>query len=413
MRLSPLARWALVAAIVLMGAALAVTAWSTHAGVANASDALIRGQADLFQHDIRNLFAELGRAPADGDLAELLDDRAPDGLRFIATLTAGDRIVASAGTPAQQGVALAATLAAQESDTPLRIGDRVRVIFRGPPRRHFAMRHRARFARPSAIVIEFEPRQSEALRAAATRTLGIGSLAAGMLLVVALGLVRWFMRRAAIERERERERRLASLGQLSAVLAHEIRNPLASLKGNAQLLAGLLPPGDKPRGKADRVVEEAIRLEDLTNDLLEFARTGELHAVAVDPAALLRDAAEAHAGDVRIETAGAPATWTLDPDRMRQVLGNLIDNAVQAGPPVTASVAAAAGRLLFAVRDSGPGVPAEDQARIFEPFFTKRTRGTGLGLAVVKRVIELHHGTITVADAPGGGAVFRISLPKG
>lgn len=411
MRLSPLGRWALVAAIVLMGAALAITAWSTHAGVVDASDALIRGQADLFQHDLRNRLVELEAPPTDADLAELLDEHAPDGLRFIATLDPMNRLVAQAGTASPNDTALA--WATQESDSPMRVGDRVRVIFRGASRRRVVRRRRFLAGRPSAVVIEFEPRQAETLRAAAARTLGIGAAAATMLLLVALGLVRWFMRSAATERERERERRLASLGQLSAVLAHEIRNPLASLKGNAQLLAGLLPEGDKPRAKADRVVDEAIRLELLTTDLLEFARTGALHPVSIDPAALLTETAAAVSNEIRVETEGAPSAWTLDPDRMRQALSNLLDNAVKAGAPVTAKVSAAGDRLLYEVRDAGPGVPAEDLPHLFEPFFTKRTRGTGLGLAVVKRAIELHHGTISVENAPDGGARFRISLPKG
>jgi two-component system sensor histidine kinase HydH len=71
------------------------------------------------------------------------------------------------------------------------------------------------------------------------------------------------------------------------------------------------------------------------------------------------------------------------------------------------------GRLVFEVRDSGPGVPEDERERIFEPFYTKRTRGTGLGLAVAKRVVELHRGTISVDNAPGGGAIFRVALPRG
>lgn len=407
-------RWALVTAILLMGGALAVTVWSTHAGVAGASEALIRGQADLFQHDIRGRAVALGHAPTEADLAELLADHAPEGLRFLATLNGRDQILAAAGEATQSGAALTAALASQKGDTPMRVEGRVRVVFRGPARRRFALRHHLNPYRPSALMIEFEPLQAEALRAAAARTLGVGSVAAGMLLVLALGAVRWSWRRATVERERERERRLASLGQLSAVLAHEIRNPLASLKGNAQLLASSLPEGERPRAKADRVVEEAIRLEELTEDLLAFARTGELHRVALDPAALLRQSVAAeHAGAIEIDVTGAPSSWRLDPDRMRQALTNLLDNALVAGAPVTAAVTTDDGKLLFEVRDRGPGVAPEDRARIFEPFFTKRTRGTGLGLAVVKRVVELHQGTLTVDDAPGGGARFRLWLPKG
>lgn len=417
----PLARRALLAlavAIVLMGAALAVTAWSTHAGVMSASDALVRGQADVFQRDLRNRLVTLGGPLDDEALAELLDDHQADGLRFVATLGPRGQVVAQAGAPGEADSAPA--WAGQASDSVERVGERVRVIFRGPPR-HGARRafHRRPDDRqaieeqwPQALLIEFEPVQAEALRTSARRTLGVGAVAAGTLLLLALGLVRWSMRAAAVEQERERERRLASLGQLSAVLAHEIRNPLASLKGNAQLLAAMLPEGERPRAKAERVVGEALRLEGLTNDLLEFARDGELHLEPVDPATLLTESATRVSPAIRVVTDGAPRAWQLDPRRVGQVLANLLDNAVQAGAPVTASVQEEGGRLVYEVSDAGPGVPEADRARLFEPFFTTRTHGTGLGLAVVKRVVELHRGTITVEDAPGGGACFRVALPR-
>ncbi len=409
LRLSP-GRWGLVLAVVLMGAALAVTAWSTNVGVREASRSLIRGEADLLHHDIRVRLSELDHPSEDADLAEILADHEPDGLLFLATLDAGNHIVASAGIPLGEED----SLVRKETDTPTMFGGRLCEVFRGQSRRRWGARLMTPIGRMAGILIELEPRQATELRAEASRTLEIGALAAGTLLVVAIWLGRFFLRRAEIERELERDRRLASLGQLSAVLAHEIRNPLASLKGNAQLLAAMLPDGEKARSKADRVVSEAVRLEVLTNDLLEFARTGELHRAEVDPATLLHEtvASLASAGQVEIDAAGAPAGWSMDAGRMRQVLANLIDNALQAGPPVTASVSTDGEHLVYAIRDHGPGIAAEDAQRIFEPFFTKKIRGTGLGLAVVKQVIELHHGSIVVDNAPDGGAVFRLSLPK-
>jgi two-component system, NtrC family, sensor histidine kinase HydH len=197
---------------------------------------------------------------------------------------------------------------------------------------------------------------------------------------------------------------------MSAVLAHEIRNPLASLKGNAQLLAAMLPSGEKPRAKAERVVEEAVRLEQLTNDLLKFVRTGAIERTEVDAGALLREAAASIPGEVIVD---APAIrWSLDAGRMREVVVNLITNAVEAGPPVRASVRATASTLIIEVADRGPGIAEEDRARIFEPFFTNKTQGTGLGLAVARRVVELHGGTIVALPDPAGGALFRVEIPR-
>ncbi|HEY0991476.1 MAG TPA: HAMP domain-containing sensor histidine kinase, partial [Kofleriaceae bacterium] len=283
--------------------------------------------------------------------------------------------------------------------------------------------------RPSRFLIEVEPVQANQLRDAATLTLGVGGLAAAALLGVAFVLIRREARRQADARARERERRLASLGEMSAVLAHEIKNPLASLKGNAQLLARMLPGGDKPRAKADRVVDEAMRLERLTNDLLQFVRTGTISRTPVDPVALVREATatvrrklDPTAEDsqvigvgpasITVDATRAPPQWSLDSGRIREVVINLLDNAVAAGPPVVITVRGERGRLILEVADRGPGVPEDDRDKIFEPFFTGKTQGTGLGLAVVRRVVELHHGTIAVYPNPGGGALFRAEIPE-
>jgi two-component system sensor histidine kinase HydH len=424
--------------------------------VHNASETLIRGQTDLFHESIRVRLAELeGTVDEEAAVATIFAELEPEGLRYIATLRANGRIVAQAGAPLDlQPVDAGPADAGAEPALrgPVEIGDRVRAVFRGPrktrsqgelraeastrdaprgergrdapaqpdgraPDDGDTREARARRWRRLPLVIEFEPRVATALRGAAVRTLGVGALAAGALLVIAVVLVRWFLRREALERQLEHERRLAGLGQMSAVLAHEIRNPLASLKGNAQLLARALPEGELPRRKADRVVDEAVRLERLTNDLLEFARLAELRRASVDPTALAREVAEATtAGSapcaIEIDSAGAPAAWSLDRERMRQVLANLLSNAVQAGDGrVHVRVVREDGRLLYEVRDHGEGIAGEDLGRIFEPFYTKRVRGTGLGLAVARRLVELHGGTIEADNAPDGGARFRVRIP--
>jgi two-component system sensor histidine kinase HydH len=432
-----------------MGIALLATVWSTHRSVSNASQTLIRGQTDLFHESIRVRLAELeGTVDEETAVTTIFAELEPEGLRYIATLRANGRVVAEAGAPLE-----AQPMDAGPADRgpdlglrgPVEIGGRVRAVFRAPrraraprtadEREQRAERRRdeqpsddtetrdgrARRWRRLPLIIEFEPRVATALRSAALRTLGVGALAAGALLAIALVLVRWFLRREALERQLEHERRLAGLGQMSAVLAHEIRNPLASLKGNAQLLARALPEGELPRRKADRVVDEAVRLERLTNDLLEFARLAELRRTSVDPTALAREVAEATtagsptgapAGFIGIDSASAPAAWSMDRERMRQVLANLMSNAVQAGDGrVQVSVARADGQLVYEVRDHGAGIAEEDLGRIFEPFYTKRVRGTGLGLAVARRLVELHGGSIEADNAPGGGARFRVRIP--
>ena len=399
-RVTPLAGWSVVATFVLIGIALVSTVWSTRALVTDASETVGRGQATYIEGAVRDELIELDRPPTAGDLQAILLDHAEEGLRYLA-IVERKQIIMEAGQPL--GSCIPDRV---DRDRPEDVGGRLRLLMRAV--RSF------RFGGGNwRVIIELEPVQAIALRSSATLTLGIGALAAASLLGVAIVLVRREARRNAEERERERERRLASLGEMSAVLAHEIRNPLASLKGNAQLLAATLTgAGDKPRAKAERVVDEAVRLEQLINDLLQFVRTGEIRRAPVDPAALVREAAQSVAGEVTVDTAGAPAQWTLDAGRIRQVIVNLVDNAVAAGPPATASVRARDGKLVIEVADHGPGIPEEDRERIFEPFFTGKTQGTGLGLAVARRVIEQHGGTIAVHTHPGGGALFRAEIPE-
>ncbi|HMG52970.1 MAG TPA: HAMP domain-containing sensor histidine kinase, partial [Kofleriaceae bacterium] len=396
-RVQPLAGWSIVVVFALIGAALLVTVWGTRASVLDASDAVRCGQADAVEQAVRADLADLDGPPTAADLAAILHELQDDGLRYLAMVEGRGQleILAAAGIPVGTG---GANLFAPTRAVGCKIdevGGRLRMELR-------SLRRLKAGGRTPRFVVEVEPVQANSLREAASLTLGVGAIAAAALLGVAFVLIQREARRRADALARERERRLASLGEMSAVLAHEIKNPLASLKGNAQLLARMLPGGDKPRAKADRVVDEAIRLEQLTNDLLQFVRTGTIQRAAVDPAALVRDAASSVTGEVTIDTERAPAAWSLDAGRFRQVVVNLLDNAVTAGPPVSVAVRRERGRLIIEVADRGPGVAEDDRDKIFEPFFTGKTQGTGLGLAIVRRVVELHHGTIAVYPNPGG-----------
>jgi signal transduction histidine kinase len=147
----------------------------------------------------------------------------------------------------------------------------------------------------------------------------------------------------------------------------------------------------------------------------DFVRVGKIKRAPADPRALARRAAEL-TGGARVEIAdqAAPASFELDSMRVEQALVNLLRNALQVSPPgtpVQLKVAKETGGLLFVVADRGAGVPADLRERIFEPFVSGRTQGTGLGLAVVSRVAELHGGRAEVADRPGGGSEFSLWLP--
>ena len=389
----------LAVAFALLAAALGATAWSTRSAVEDAFTTVRDGQAVAAEQAIRADLADLGGPPTNEDLDGILRTRSADGVRYLAMLDPRGRVIAQAGSAVGPPIAHP-----EHPRHVIEIGERLRVELRASFRRAWGSGGRAWW-----VVMELEPVKAHELREAATTTLAIGLVAALTLLGVAVALVRRELARAAEARAREHERRLAALGEMSAVLAHEIKNPLASLKGNAQLLAAALPAGEKPRAKAERVVDEAVRLEQLTNDLLAFARSGELHRGDIAVGELLRAAAGKTGAEIE---APAELRWSLDAERMRQVLANLIANAAEAGPPVRAVARSDKDRLVIEVSDKGPGVPEAERERIFEPFFTKKTQGTGLGLAIARRLVEQHGGSISVGANPGGGAVFRIEIPR-
>lgn len=407
----PLAGWSVVATFVLIGVALAVTVWITRSSVVNASEALQRGQAIALEQAVRSDLSDLESLPTKADLETILTAHSEEGLRYIARVEQ-KLIIVEAGTAV--GNSLGEAPERPRGERFVEVGSRLRLFSRSNPRMRDG-------ARPYRFAIEIEPVQATALRDTATLTAGVGIVAAAFLLAVAMFLVRREALRQREERDREREKRLASLGEMSAVLAHEIKNPLASLKGNAQLLKAMFGADDgiknpaKAKSKAERVVDEAVRLEQLVGDLLEFVRTGEIRRVESDPGAVVREAAISVASateHLEIDTEAAPKSWSLDSGRIREVIVNLVDNAAAAGPPVKVTVRGERRRLVIEVADQGPGIAEDDREKIFEPFFTGKTQGTGLGLAVVRRVIEQHGGTISVLANPGGGALFRMEIPE-
>jgi signal transduction histidine kinase len=219
--------------------------------------------------------------------------------------------------------------------------------------------------------------------------------------------------------------KLAAVGTLTAGLSHEIRNPLNAAGLQLTILErriGKLPQGEQgPLVGPLRLVQEEIhRLDHILQDFLQFARPREMSAVAVDLSALLARVLDFLQGDaerrgVRIERRLAPVpTVAGDEERLRQVAMNLTLNALDAagsGGWVRVSTTASSNGVSFTVEDSGRGISEEARDRIFEPFYTTKAAGTGLGLPIVHAIVSQHGGAIALGNASGGGARFEVTLP--
>jgi len=222
----------------------------------------------------------------------------------------------------------------------------------------------------------------------------------------------------------EKRKHLAYIGTISAGLAHEIRNPLSSMKMNVQMIRNSvesLQTEDRDRllRKLERVAGETDRLEQAMNDFLVFAAPRPLRMQPTDLNALVQSVVEntTAAGETAEVAAGyAPGLppMQLDQDMFVQMLRNLLINALQAAGPtgsVEVETLAEGGDVVVAVSDSGPGVPADLRGKIFDVFFTTKKAGTGLGLNIAKRIVEDHQGSIELAAAASGGAKFIVRLP--
>ena len=225
----------------------------------------------------------------------------------------------------------------------------------------------------------------------------------------------------ALEAERRRLDRLAALGEMSAVVAHEIRNPVAGIAVGVEYLGRGIPEESVHKQDVKMIMGEIERVNRILDDILSVARPFHLKlSIQAIPDIIEHVLHRYHTSfsnkAIHVIRRYAPSLplVQVDRERMEQALTNLVLNAVEAMPTggtLSLGLAASDRWLTITVSDTGPGIPPEIQRRIFEPFFTTKARGTGLGLAVARRVIEEHGGTIALISETGKGATFTIKLP--
>ncbi|MDK7100659.1 two-component system sensor histidine kinase ZraS [Klebsiella aerogenes] len=279
---------------------------------------------------------------------------------------------------------------------------------------------------PQVIFIAFDSRELDAAQARGLRNMMIMLVATALVIVATILAQFWFRRyrrsRQQLQEAMARKEKLMALGHLAAGVAHEIRNPLSSIKGLAKYFAERTPPGGEAQELALVMAKEADRLNRVVSELLELVRPAHLNYQPVDINALIHHSLQlvsqdAQSRGIELQFTPRPELTSIkaDPDRLNQVLLNLYLNAMQAiGRDGVIHVSASEAdrqRVKIVVKDSGKGMSDEELQAIFTPYFTTKADGTGLGLAVVQNIIEQHGGTIRAESQPGAGAIFTLWLP--
>ncbi len=224
-----------------------------------------------------------------------------------------------------------------------------------------------------------------------------------------------------LQEEIRKADRMAAVGHLAAGVAHEVRNPLSSIKGYATYFGSLFEEGSDNRKAAEVMTSEVDRLNRVISELLEMARPADVKLRDTDVSTLLegslrliRQEADGAGVSVSLDTARDVGLVALDPDRMTQAMINLYVNAIQAMPEggkLSVSADRLDAMLQLKVADTGAGLPGGDVSRVFDPYFTTKQTGTGLGLAIVSKIIEAHSGEVKVERTGPDGTTFTILIP--
>ncbi len=219
----------------------------------------------------------------------------------------------------------------------------------------------------------------------------------------------------------ERSHKLSMVGQMAAGVAHEIKNPLASIKGGVEILCSDATSDDERREFREIVTREIRRIDGTVKEFLDFARPRESRLEKTNLAEVVTAAVrqlEGQAGKEGVtvsQTADPTLTVSADREKIHQVVLNLLLNAIDAsanGDTIDVTTRATNDdRAELIVRDYGKGIDPSEAERVFEPFYTRKPSGSGLGLAIVKSIVESHNGWVDLQTAPGGGSEFRVILP--
>jgi two-component system sensor kinase FixL len=234
------------------------------------------------------------------------------------------------------------------------------------------------------------------------------------------GILHDLSARTRLEERLREESALARLGEMAAVIAHEVRNPLAAVRGAIQVVGSRLPADGKDTPVIREILSRLDGLNSLLNDLLLFGRTPAPRFAAVSVAVVLRSIADLLSTDPAFKELGFdieadPAPIVADGELLRIVFQNLMINAGQAMSgrgAIRIRVTSDQQWRSIRIADSGPGIPPEVRGKLFKPFFTTKARGTGLGLSIARRLVELHHGTMAIESPPEGGTAVVVRLPE-